>query len=61
MRIGYSFAIKITLPHGVEPGRVAVFGVSSFHGKVDSSLRQSQIGLMQDGLRDNQLTPPEAD
>ena len=46
---------KIALSHGVEWVAVATFGVSSFHGIVDSSLRWSQVGPTQDGHRDKRL------
>ncbi|MFZ2148121.1 MAG: hypothetical protein WAV28_12955 [Sedimentisphaerales bacterium] len=58
LRISYSSAVEnIALSHGVEfrpskTGRDEKFWGQQYHGVVDSSLRQGQIGPRQDGLRD---------
>ncbi len=54
MRIGYIASIENALPHGVELGLVELWG-QQYHGVADSSLRQGQVGPMQNGLRDKQV------
>jgi hypothetical protein len=43
-QIEYIFLFENALSHGVAKVAKAAYGVSSFHGMADSSLRQGQIG-----------------
>jgi hypothetical protein len=49
----YIPAVENALSHGVAVVAKAAYGVSSFHGMADSSLRQGQARPTQNGLRDN--------
>jgi hypothetical protein len=52
----YILAVENALSHGVatevESAKLTFYGVSSFHGMADSSLRQGQARPSKNGLRD---------